>query len=135
MANLSIYLFWTGMATSLMASALYIAYVASASLAVRRMTAQTSAGTVTIAQPSGVPNAGIGRLATVFTAFTVIFLAGQVAARWSATGHAVLLTDGGQSANHRDRPGPEALRLGHHRVGGQPARFRGRRYRYAACHR
>lgn len=88
MAELSIYLFWAGFVTSLMASALYIAYVASASLAVRRMSAQTSAGTVTISTASGVPNAGIGRLATTFTGFTVLFLASQVATRWSATGHA-----------------------------------------------
>jgi cytochrome c-type biogenesis protein CcsB len=52
------------------------------------MSAQTTAGTVTISQSSGVPNAGIGRLATTFTAFTALFLAGQVATRWSATGHA-----------------------------------------------
>lgn len=88
MANLSIYLFWTGFGTSLIASAMYIAYIASASLAVRRMSAQTSAGTVTISTGGGVPNPGIGRLATTFSAFTVIFLALQVAARWSATGHA-----------------------------------------------
>ncbi len=88
MADLSIYLFWAGFVTALMASALYIAYVASASLAVRRMSAQTSAGTVTISTGNGQPNAGIGRLATTFTGFTVMFLAAQVATRWSATGHA-----------------------------------------------
>lgn len=88
MADLSIYLFWAGFVTALMASALYIAYVASASLAVRRMSAQTSAGTVTITTGNGQPNAGIGRLATTFTGFTVMFLAAQVATRWSATGHA-----------------------------------------------
>lgn len=88
MANLSIYLFWTGLVTSLLASATYVAYVASASLGIRRLSAQTSAGTVTISQSSGLPNPGIGRLATTFTGFTVLFLAGQVASRWSATGHA-----------------------------------------------
>ncbi len=88
MASLSIYLFWAGFVTAGIASALYIAYVASASLAVRRMTAQTSAGTVTINTASGVPNAGVGRLASTFTAFTVLFLGAQVATRWSATGHA-----------------------------------------------
>ncbi|MGB4860845.1 MAG: cytochrome c biogenesis protein CcsA [Tepidiformaceae bacterium] len=88
MANLSIYLFWTGLVTSLLASATYIAYVASASLGIRRLSAQTSAGTVTISQSDGLPNPGIGRLATTFTGFTVLFLAAQVASRWSATGHA-----------------------------------------------
>ncbi len=88
MANLSIYLFWTGLVTSLLASATYIAYVASASLGIRRLSAQTSAGTVTISQSDGLPNPGIGRLATTFTGFTVVFLAAQVASRWSATGHA-----------------------------------------------
>ncbi len=88
MADLSIYLFWAGFVTAAIASALYIAFVASASLAVRRLSAQTSAGTVTISTASGVPNAGIGRLATTFAGFTVLFLAGQVATRWSATGHA-----------------------------------------------
>ena len=70
MADLSIYLFWTGLVTALMTSALYIAYVASASLAVRRMSAQTSAGTVTIS--IGLPNPGLGRLATTFAWFTVL---------------------------------------------------------------
>lgn len=88
MAELSIYLFWTGLVTSLIASALYIAYVASASLAVRRMSAQTSVGTVMISAASGVPNAGIGRLATTFAGFTVLFLGGQVATRWAAVKHA-----------------------------------------------
>ena len=84
MANLSIYLFWTGLATSVMAAVTYFAYVASASLSFRRMAAQTSVGTVTVSTPaSGIPNPGIGRLATTFTAFTVLFLAGQVATRWS----------------------------------------------------
>jgi cytochrome c-type biogenesis protein CcsB len=90
MANLSIYLFWTGLVTALVASGLYVAYVASASVALRRLTAQTSAGTVTLSSASGVPNPGIGRLATTFALFTVLFLAAQVAARWSATGHAPL---------------------------------------------
>lgn len=88
MAELSIYLFWTGLVTSLIASALYIAYVASASLAVRRMSAQTSVGTVMISAATGVPNAGIGRLATTFAGFTVLFLGGQVATRWAAVKHA-----------------------------------------------
>ena len=88
MADLSIYLLWAGFVTAGMAAALYIAYVASASVAVRRMSAQTSAGTVTISTANGVPNAGIGRLATTFAGFTVLFLGSQVATRWSATGHA-----------------------------------------------
>jgi len=88
MAELSIYLFWTGLVTAVIASAMYVAYVASASVAVRRMTAQTNAGTVTLSGASGVPNPGIGRLATTFAVLTALFLAGQVAARWSATGHA-----------------------------------------------
>jgi cytochrome c-type biogenesis protein CcsB len=88
MADLSIYLFWTGLVMASIAAALYLAYVGSASLAVRRFSAQTSAGTVTVSGPAGSPNPGIGRLATTFTAFTVATLAGAVAARWSATGHA-----------------------------------------------
>jgi cytochrome c-type biogenesis protein CcsB len=89
MAELSIYLFWTGLGTASMALALYVAYVASAALSLRRFAAQTSAGTVTVtASASGIPNPGIGRLATSFTAFTVLALGGQVAARWDATGHA-----------------------------------------------
>lgn len=88
MADLSIYLFWSGMATAAIAAVLYVAYVASASLAVRRVSAQTSAGTVTLSTASGTANPGIGRLATAFTGLTVIFLAAQVATRWSAVGHA-----------------------------------------------
>jgi cytochrome c-type biogenesis protein CcsB len=88
MAHLSIYLFWAGLTTAVIDVVLYAAYVASASLSLRRMSAQTSAGTVTISGATGIPNAGLGRLATTFLAFTVLFLGGQVAARWSATGHA-----------------------------------------------
>ncbi len=88
MAEFSIYLFWTGLVTSVIAAVLYVAFVASASVSVRRMSAQTSAGTITISGATGIPNPGIGRLATSFLAFTVIALAGQVATRWSATGHA-----------------------------------------------
>ena len=88
MAEFSIYLFWTGLVTSVIAAVLYVAFVASASVSLRRMSAQTSAGTITISGATGVPNPGIGRLATSFLAFTVIALAGQVATRWSATGHA-----------------------------------------------
>lgn len=88
MAHLSIYLFWSGFATAIIDALLYIAYVASAALPARRMSAQTNAGTVTIAGPAGVPNAGLGRLATSFLGFTVLFLGAQVATRWVATGHA-----------------------------------------------
>jgi cytochrome c-type biogenesis protein CcsB len=87
-AELSIYLFWTGFATAGMTVLLYVAFVASASLSLRRMSAQTSAGTVTITGATGVPNAGLGRLASTFMALTVLFHGLQVAARWSATGHA-----------------------------------------------
>lgn len=88
MADLSIYLFWSGMATAALASALYVAYVASAAIALRAVRAQTTAGTVTLSTATGRPNPGIGRLATSFTGFTVAALLGAVAARWSAVGHA-----------------------------------------------
>jgi cytochrome c-type biogenesis protein CcsB len=87
-AELSIYLFWSGVVTAAISFAVYVAYVASASVSLRRMSAQTSAGTVTISGATGVPNAGLGRLATTFMALTVLALGGQVATRWSATGHA-----------------------------------------------
>jgi cytochrome c-type biogenesis protein CcsB len=87
-ADLSIYLFWTGLATASMATALYVAYVASASLSLRRYSAQTSAGTVTLSGATGVPNPGLGRLATTFLGFTVLDLGGAVAARWAAVEHA-----------------------------------------------
>jgi cytochrome c-type biogenesis protein CcsB len=87
-ADLSIYLFWTGLLTAILAGGCYGAYVASASLSLRRFSAETGAGTVTISGPTGAPNPGLGRLATTFTGFTVAALAGAVAARWSAVGHA-----------------------------------------------
>ncbi len=90
MAELSSYLFWTGLVLAGMASATYVAYVASASLALRRFSAQTAAGTVTLSSASGRPIPGIGRLATMFTALTVIALAGAVIARWAAVDHAPL---------------------------------------------
>jgi len=114
-ADLSIYLFWTGFATSVMATLLYVGYVASASLSFRRMAAQTSAGTMTVSGATGVPNPGIGRLATSFTAFTVLFLGGQVATRWSATGHAPIsnLYEFNGSVRLRHRGRLPRLRIGH----------------------
>ncbi|MGH2632739.1 MAG: cytochrome c biogenesis protein CcsA [Tepidiformaceae bacterium] len=88
MAEFSIYLFWTGFATAGMATLLYIAYVASATVSLRRVSAQTEMGTITISGATGQPNPSLGYLATTFTAFTVLFLGGQVATRWAATGHA-----------------------------------------------
>ena len=90
MAELSSYLFWTGLVLAGMASATYVAYVASASLALRRFSAQTAAGTVTLSSASGRPVPGIGRLATIFTALTVTALAGAVIARWAAVDHTPL---------------------------------------------
>lgn len=90
MASLSNYLFWTSMATAGLAAVLYFAYIASASLSVRRMSAQTDVGTVTVTTGGGTPNPGIGRLATTFTVFTAAFLVGWVVTRWSATGHTPL---------------------------------------------
>jgi cytochrome c-type biogenesis protein CcsB len=90
MADLSIYLFWTSMVTATIAGGLYVGYVLSASLAVRRFSAATEAGTVTVSAPAGMPNPGLGRLATTFTAITTLALSGAVAARWAAVNHAPL---------------------------------------------
>jgi cytochrome c-type biogenesis protein CcsB len=87
MANLSIYLFWSGLITSLFATGAYAAYVASASLSLRRFAAQTTAGTVTVSTASGTPNPGLGRLATSLTAITCLALIGAVATRWAAVNH------------------------------------------------
>ncbi|KAA0232571.1 MAG: cytochrome c biogenesis protein CcsA [Dehalococcoidia bacterium] len=87
MADLSIYLFWTGLAFAGMAVLLYIAFVGSASLSLRRYAAQTEAGTLTVTGATGAPNAGLGRLATTFTALTSLALVGAVAARWVAVEH------------------------------------------------
>lgn len=87
MADLSIYLFWTGLACAGMAVLLYAAFVASASLSLRRYAAQTEAGTLTVTGATGAPNAGLGRLATTFTALTSAALVGSVAARWAAVEH------------------------------------------------
>lgn len=88
MADLSIYLFWTGLLTALLASGGYVAYVVSGTVSVRRLSAQTPAGTVTVSTSSGSPSAGLGRLASMLAALTTLALAGAVAARWSAVGHA-----------------------------------------------
>ncbi|MDZ7727842.1 MAG: hypothetical protein U5Q44_06400 [Dehalococcoidia bacterium] len=53
MADLSIYLFWTSLITALIAWALYGLYAARVSLGVRRMSAQTNAGTVTSRRAPG----------------------------------------------------------------------------------
>lgn len=88
MAELSIYLFWSGFAAAIIAAVTYIAYVASATVSLKRMTAQTNAGTITVSGATGRPNPGIGRLATTFLSVAVAFLGGMVATRWAATGHA-----------------------------------------------
>lgn len=85
MANLSIYLFWTSLVTSLMAVGLYWTYVASAFISLRRFAAQTEAGTIVVSGSPTGPNLGLGRLATTFTAFTCMALVGAVATRWAAT--------------------------------------------------
>ena len=84
------YLFWTGLALAAIASLTYIAYTASASLSLRRLSAQTSAGTVTLSGATGAPNAGLGRLATTFAALTAIALTVSLIARWIAVEHAPL---------------------------------------------
>ena len=90
MVELASYLFWTGLALAAFASATYIAHAASASLFLRRFSAQTDAGTVTLSDATGVPNAGIGRLATTFATLTALALTGSLVARWVAVEHAPL---------------------------------------------
>jgi len=87
-ADLSIYLFWAGLITACSAVALYVAYVLSATVSLRRFAAATSAGTITVTGATGQANPGLGRLATSFTGFTVAALGGAVATRWAAVGHA-----------------------------------------------
>jgi cytochrome c-type biogenesis protein CcsB len=87
-ADFSIYLFWTSLILSLIASGLYAVYVLSAVVGGRRLAADTGAGTVTLSTgPSGIPNPGIGRLATAFAGLTTLALAGAVATRWAAVNH------------------------------------------------
>lgn len=90
MVELASYLFWTGLALAAIASLTYVAHVASASLSLRRLSAQTSAGTVTVSGATGTPNAGIGRLATTFAALTATALTVSLIARWIAVEHAPL---------------------------------------------
>ena len=90
MVALASYLFWTGLAFAAIASATYVAHVASASISLRRLSAQTTAGTVTLSGATGTPNAGIGRLATTFAALTATALTISLIARWIAVEHAPL---------------------------------------------
>ncbi len=90
MAELALYCYWTGLVTAGIATLLSWAYVASGAVAGRRVAAQTSAGTVSLRLPAGVPNPGLGRLATTFTVLTALFLAGWVVTRWIARGYAPL---------------------------------------------
>lgn len=90
MVELASYLFWTGLALAAIASATYVAYAASASLALRRFSAQTDAGTVTLSGATGIPSAGLGRLATMFATLTALALTGSLVARWVAVEHAPL---------------------------------------------
>ena len=90
MVELASYLFWTGLALAAIASATYVAHAASASLSLRRFSAQTDAGAVTVSGATGVPNAGLGRLATAFAALTALALTVSLIARWIAVEHAPL---------------------------------------------
>ena len=88
MANLSIYLFWSGLALASAATAAYFAFIMSGAFSIRRFAAQTELGPVTISSPAGRANPGLGRLASMFCGLSVAALGGAVASRWAATGHA-----------------------------------------------
>ncbi len=84
MAALSIYLFWAGLLTSVIAVAVYAAYTFGATLPDPRLAAQTTLGEIVI-PAAGRPNRdGIGRLATLFTSLTVLALGGFFVTRWVA---------------------------------------------------
>jgi cytochrome c-type biogenesis protein CcsB len=82
-ADLSIYLFWAGVLTSLGAAGAYLAYTVGVAIPSPRMAAQTAAGSVSIPPGDESPREGLGRLATMFTVLTVLALGGSVAARWA----------------------------------------------------
>lgn len=88
MADLSIYLFWAGILSSLAAVGVYFAYTLGVAIPSPRMAAQTVAGSVTIPSGNESQREGLGRLATLFTALTVLALGGSVAARWAAVHYA-----------------------------------------------
>ncbi len=90
MVELASYLFWTGLALAAIASATYVAHAASAVVSLRRLSAQTDAGTVTLSGATGTPSAGLGRLATAFAALTALALTISLIARWIAVEHAPL---------------------------------------------
>jgi cytochrome c-type biogenesis protein CcsB len=87
-ADLSIYLFWSGMALASGAAITYFAFVMSGALSIRRLTAHTELGTVTVSSSPARPNESLGRLASMFSGLAVAALGGAVASRWAATGHA-----------------------------------------------
>ncbi len=64
-----------------------MAYVASGALAVRRVTAATEMGTVTVSTGPARPNAGIGRLATMLAVLCAGTLLAAVGSRWAAVEH------------------------------------------------
>ncbi len=90
MVELASYLFWTGLAFAAIASATYVLHAASAVVSLRRFSAQTDAGPVTLSGASGVPSAGLGRLATTFATLTATALTISLIARWIAVEHAPL---------------------------------------------
>lgn len=86
MADLSIYLFWTGLITSVLASGAYVAFALSGTLALPAMRGATAAGLVQVpARPQ--PNPGLGRLATALAVLTALASGGAVATRWAAVEH------------------------------------------------
>jgi len=87
-ADLSIYLFWAGILTSLAAVVAYVAYTLGVAVTSPRLAAQTEAGSVTIPSGADPQREGLGRLATLFTVLTMLALGGSVAARWAAVHYA-----------------------------------------------
>ncbi len=87
MAELSLYLFWSGLVTASVSSLMYLVSLAAGVLGARRMAADTGRGTVSVAVPAERPGEGLLQLGTTLAAFAAAAFSGAVAARWAAVGH------------------------------------------------
>lgn len=86
MAELSLYLFWCGLVTATVSALMYAASVVAGAFFVRRVAADTGAGTVPVVVSTGRPGEAFAQMGTTLAVFAAFSFVGATAARWGATG-------------------------------------------------
>ena len=84
MAELSVYLFWSGLLTSVLAAAVYALHGVAAGLWQVRRAAVEGGGVLAVVAPAG--DRGGGRFATTSAGMASLFFVASALARWAASG-------------------------------------------------